>query len=176
MLNMIKLSELKTGDIIFTASKGWLSRTIRGFTNDEYSHAGVIVKLNSRPYLFEAQKQGLVIVPITLEYLLHCKLRVSRFEAASVTPGEITVRALEAVGTHYDFKGLVLDQMFSQVWKKLFNKWVWKGTRQKRAEKSFYCFEFVAWLYKEKFPNWWKMDPEELIENKELTTIHEWDI
>jgi hypothetical protein len=56
------------------------------------------------------------------------------------------------------------DVLVFQIIYQITGKWYGK-TEERKAAKKFYCSEFVAWLYSEYFPSWYKTSPEDVHRN-----------
>lgn len=160
----------KTGDIIAFKTKGfwynpltWISWFIRKIAKIEYNHVGVVVKIHNVLFIYEAVDKGF------LPKKLSDKLKEKRIKdyiilRTEFIPKDFSKKATKLLGTSYDFKGLLWNQLILNIT----GEWIGRKTNQ---QDKLYCYEAVFYLYKEIFPEWWKEHPKNLFKNKNFNII-----
>lgn len=169
----MKIEDLKTGYIVgfYTPLKWynpatWLSALIRLFADIKYNHVGIVVENWEVPFINEAVFKG--VIPIEAKSRLKGKhVRIAEVET-DMLERQIAVRANSKLGrTGYDFSGLLFHQLILQ----LFGVWI--GRKGEKAGKKMYCYEYVAWIYEEYFPEWWSINPKFIWGHPEVKIIFE---
>jgi hypothetical protein len=165
-MKTIKPEDIKTFDIMLSASQSWLSRSIRKVINDKASHAAVFFKLDDVLYVYESEKHGLTNT--NFNHYLDDKftLWIAR-PIVSITEQQkkaLLHMAISNAGHKtYDYWNLLIHQPIKFISKKLFGKAFWWGKRKPNADKHFICSELVAFVMNKFFgiePNWHKISTE----------------
>jgi hypothetical protein len=159
--------ELKAGDIICCSTPfsikspiSWLSAAIRKVSKSDWSHCAVAVSVWGRTFVSEALATGIVLRPLE-EWPRGCNVCVMRPKEA-INEKDWCIRALSKVGhTGYDYGSLFWYQLIYQ----LTGHWVGRTAASKKADQKLYCSEYAGWLYKEQFPEWWRMSPSQIQSN-----------
>lgn len=152
---MINIEKLNTGDILHCSGKRLISKIIKKATNSEFSHTALFIRIWDRPYIIDAQKDGVNLRPFN-EWIdkYNYDFRVYR-SPNLVQETSFAVRAMAKCGnTAYDLEGLLLKQPFELITGK------WNNRGEKKEGDKMYCSEYVAWCYgwKESY----KMSPKDL--------------
>lgn len=143
---------------------------IRFFTKYKYTHTAIALECWGSMFVCEAYTSGIIIRPLE-EFSDKMKVSVTRpnFE---FDKRELSKKAMSKVSTtKYDLISLILFQILYQITGK------WYGhTKARKAEKKFYCSEYVAWLYKNVFSEWYMTTPEDIHKSENFQTVFEgWD-
>jgi len=134
------MEQLKIGDILHCSGKGTLSKLIRFFTKSKISHTAVFIEVWGKPYIIDAQKDGVNVRPYdewmkTFQY----DFIVTRF-LAPLDEKAYCIKAMSMSGhTAYDFKGLLIKHP----WKLITGNY----KRERNPTERMYCSEYVAWTY-----------------------------
>jgi|TARA_R110000851_G_scaffold112921_3_gene237314 hypothetical protein len=168
---------LQTGDIISTYTPfewkrpmTYMAPLIRFFTKYKYTHVAIALECWGSMFICEAFTSGIIIRPVK-EFPDKMKVSVIRpnFEIDKIG---LSKKALSKVSTtKYDLLSLVFFQIIYQITGK------WYGhTKARKAEKKFYCSEYVAWLYMNVFSKWYMTTPEDIHKSEDFTIVFEgWD-
>lgn len=136
----------------------------------KYNHCGMLIYWNGVWYVFEAgynhddKRAEVIKTPFDLWKSKRKENSYLIVEPKFNFLGDVLLnRAIRSLGTPYDFKSVILWQPIRQA---TFKK-VWLGNKSKNGTKSFYCSEYVAWLYNQstlgaRFEAWPETDPEDL--------------
>jgi len=176
-MKQITKEEIKDLDVILVASKSMLGKSIQSFLDAKVNHAGVCIWLEGELYISEAEARGLQLVPFNQYmntdrgfFILQPQELKSKFDVHYMKHTILR----ETKAHPYDYMSLLVYQPIRQIMRKLFNKKVWIGKKDKYAKKRFYCSEWVAYLYNifyGKFPDWWLISPKDLGESHFFTTF-----
>jgi uncharacterized protein YycO len=150
---MIDPSILKTGDILHCSGTRVISKLIKAATRSEYSHTALFIWIWDKPYVIDAQKDGVNTRPWD-EWVreFNYTIKVSR-SSNKVNEKTFATKALSKSGnTAYDLEGLLLRQPY----KLITGKWKEAGDKEERM----FCSEYVAWVYGIK--DSYKMTPQDL--------------
>ena len=142
--------DLRTGDVFLChTAKSLEAKIIRKVLNSEWNHAAVVLVMKGMPYIVEARGGNeLMPLPYGVWIATHPYSKVKHL------PGSLDEnRILANCGKKYDYAAC-LNLLFHR----FTGKWI--GARESRAAKSFYCFEYIAWLYQ--MPNWYMARPQEI--------------
>jgi len=151
--------KISTGDVLLVSSSNWLGEKIQDFQKCKWNHAGIFLIIENELYLCDAQKHGIRLIRFK-EYKTSSRLMILR-PKRKVHRKKLVHFILPYVGnTPYDFVSLVLYQPI----RFLFGKWI--GRKNKEANKRFTCSEWVAYIYKDVFPEWWKAAPVDLFNSE----------
>lgn len=171
-------TQLQTGDILlFYTRFNWkkpityLSAAIRFFARVKYNHAAVYIKNWNVGFVNEAVGRG-VISEIASHRMKNVEVKIRRLKDPYYTPGsEIAKKANSVLGyTRYDFLGTLWYQLLFQLSGKRF----WLGPENKNESmKRMYCYEYAAWVHDIAYPDWWKVDLDEVIKGKQAFTVFE---
>lgn len=145
-------THLKTGDILHCRNNRLLSKLIRWATKSKWSHTAIYMELNGRPFIIEAQKNGVNIKTFDnweKQYGYYWEAH-RNLEMGHEVP--FVDRALSKAGvTGYDFDDLILKHP----WRIITGKW----KREPNEEDDMYCSFFAMWCHRE--PDAYKMRPDE---------------
>lgn len=147
------MEQLKIGDILHCKNQGIISRLIRFFTSSEISHSALYLEIWGKPYVIDAQKDGVNVRPFE-EWQKEYKyeILVTRFHK-TIDEKELAIRALSMVGhTAYDFKGLLVKHPLNLI--------TGKYKKEKDPADKMYCSEYVAWVHQ--LPLAYRMTPKDL--------------
>lgn len=163
---------VETGDLIFFRTRfkwyspiSWLSAAIRFFAKIEYNHVGVIVSVWEEPMVLEAVGRGITMTPLSVR--LKKNDTIIKRPIKQIIEDEFAVEACDFAGhTRYDIIGLIWHQL---VWNVC---GIWIGPdNEDKATKSFYCYEYAAYLHRDLFPNWIKVNPKEFLNSDKLYKV-----
>jgi hypothetical protein len=152
------------GNLIWYKPMSWLSALIRFFAKIKYNHTGIIVSNWNETFINEAVAKG--ILANHIQELKGKYIRVDRCKQ-TIDVDYFCKKANSKLGTPYDHKGLLLDQLIFQ----LFHKWT--GHTHEFAESKMYCYEYGAWCYNWLFPEWWEINPVDYLNNDNFEVIFE---
>jgi len=156
---------MKTGDIFFYSGNTWLSRTIKKFTNCEWSHSGIVFIDNSEIFILELQVRKAWQLPrvglTPIEFYKGKKYTTIPYpKKYSIDIG------LSMCGTKpYDIATLAVFQVIRQLSKTYLHKDLWIGRKGNKAANRFVCSEFVAYVINQStgdFYNWWEISPADI--------------
>ena len=166
---------IKTGDILLEHTKfqpfkvpvSILSLLIRIFTGSKWNHAGIAVRENGKVYIIDSLAKG-VVKRTWEEFRQPENKEVSLWRVKSNyqyrTMAETKEEANSMVGLPYDLANLLIHQFVNLVFK------VWIG-KVEQAQDKLACSELVAYLYRGIYPNWYKLNPVDLIKGDKLEQI-----
>lgn len=162
----MKLSQLRTGDIIAEHGNKALSKAIQGITRSPYNHLSTYL---GHGYVGEALAGGYQINSVT-ESLKECKgaiVKRPRFKLDYQVLHE-KVRDLDSL--HYDFLGIVVIQPVYQFTEFVMGRGVWIGGKASNPRRAVMCSTAAAWLcyeatYHKYFKEWYKYDPQDVADN-----------
>ena len=161
---------IKTGDVVLSRTGfnifnplSYLSAAIRLFAKTHYNHASLVIFNWGKPFTNEAIGRGV----ITHRFGTRIKgkevkiLRPKKF----INRSQVARTANQVTGlSKYDFVGLIHQAIYLTTGK-------WFGKETDAAANRMYCFEYVAWVYKRWFPEWYRVTPGEIINGKEFKTV-----
>jgi hypothetical protein len=169
---------LKTGDIIvFYTPFNWkkiptyLAALIRFFAKVKYNHCAVYVKNWGQGFINEAIDKG-VIPEIASHRLRNVHVKIIRNPRVGTVPEDVIARKANRVlgYTKYDYLGTMFHQL---IWQLSGKRW-WIGPKtREEAEKKMYCYEYAAWVHEEYYPNWWKIDLDEMLHDPKSEILFE---
>lgn len=138
-------NNLKTGDIVLFAGKGWIGRIIRWATQSRWTHVGMVYRPihGGQVFLYEStslsKKNGVQTVDL--------KSRIDSYDgqiAIRYLEGEPLqvkhIQALEAVRD--DMRGRKYERSVAELAKSTLGRW---GLYQKKDNSSQFCSELVAY-------------------------------
>jgi len=157
------MGSIKTGDIIYFRTlfhifkpMSWLGVLIRLFTKVKYNHVGLIVLIEKLPFVIEAVGRGVIITPYR-QRTNDKKIMIKR--------GSLSIKdsfSREALGycghTKYDVLGLVWHQLLWNITGVYTN-----AKNDSEAAERFYCYEFAAFMHRDKYPDWKTVNVNEFI-------------
>lgn len=162
---------LRTGDVISCYTPfvwkdpgTWLAPMIRKFTGSKWTHSAMVVECWGSLFVLESFISGVVMKPIS-EYPDGMIVRVAR-PKFQVDPKAVAVSALGKVTrSGYDFTSMLRQAQFQLTGK-------WRGAvEERRAEKKFYCSEFVAWALR--LDVWYMLAPVDIAESDSFDVLYE---
>lgn len=160
--------KLQTGDVISTYTPfdwkritTYMAPFIRFFTKYKWTHTAIAIEIWGKMFIVEAFLNGIIIKPLE-DFPDHMKVCVSR-PKKEIDKKALSIKAMSKVSrTKYGFANALLFQTIYQVTGKWYGR-----TKDRHRENRFYCSEFVAWLYQEEFPRWYKTSPAVIHKNTE---------
>jgi hypothetical protein len=167
---------LKTGDIFFVDKNNKWGDIVGWFQGNRWHHVGIVIKLFSKVWVFEALAQGMVFTPLS-KYeknieekgwsILVTRLKNDEFE--NVKRRYVSNLCLHLTSVSYEFINLIGYQAIRYAWLKLTGKNIWVGRKQAKSNKTMICSELVGYIYFKclgMFKNdWWKLSPSDIIIN-----------
>lgn len=136
---------LQTGDILHCSSGRLAPRIIRFLTKSKYNHTAMAIEVWGEMCIIDSQKNGVNIKTFEqwekkykYTYIVHRNTLLNDLDKRALSKRAMTKSGV----TPYDWTGLILKQP----WKLLTGKW----KRRPKEDKTMYCSEFVAWVYKMK--------------------------
>jgi len=174
MTTSLKISDLKSGDVLLYSGKSWISRAIELFEKSPWSHASLIFDIYGEILTSEAEQQGLIANSVT-QSIAGCKMIVLRpkFE---INTQEVSQFVAPNLGKHgYGFFRLIIVQ---GIWQ-LFHVWILKDSTSEPLKRVI-CGEWVTYaLFKifniKEFELWYEATPvtlykSDLFDHYELDT------
>lgn len=141
-----------------------LAHLIRKVAGTFYNHCAIIIELNGTNYVLESDINGVVMTP--LRYWVK-EQTVTVYQELSSSMK--TARAMSRLGvSKYDFLSLFWFQPIYNLTGKYYG-----FTKERKAEKRFYCYEYVAWVLV--FKDWFKITPNQFVEeirNRNLKLVN----
>lgn len=149
----------KTGDILFFRTGSFIARMIQKIAGLNYNHVGVIANWGDKPMVIEAVGKGIETTPLAVRLAESNKVKLVRSDN-HVNLKRFIRESTDFLGhTNYDYWGLLFHQA---VWNlSCFTIWIGAKSAAKAVE-SFYCYEFVNYLFRHEFKQWWKCKPKQL--------------
>lgn len=151
----MKITDLKTGDILLYRSKNILARAIRLFTRGKVNHASICVEIWGEMFVAESEKVGFVLNKLN-DSIKGREIWVLRYKNP-IESNRFAKRIVLMLGKHrYDFASL----LFFQVWYTITGKWI--GKKDEHASKRLYCSEAIAYIYSKEtgeMTSWWTYNP-----------------
>jgi len=143
----------------------YLAPIIRFFTKYKYTHTAFVIECWGSLFVCEAFTSGIIIRPLS-EFADGMTVSVLR-PSFKFDKKEVSKKALSKVSTtKYDLISLLFFQILYQITGK------WYGQKKERkAEKKFYCSEYVAWLYRGVFKKWYMTTPEDIHVNQNIEEV-----
>lgn len=141
---------LNTGDVVLFSGKGGISAGIKWFTGSEYSHVGMVVRMDSGIYLWESSTLTNEMLPDVMAGKVRKGVRrVSLSDTIRFYPGPMTIRMVEhpqetgeinriASGLLEEFRGRSYER------RKLSMISGHYGWENKEDLSSLFCSELVA--------------------------------
>lgn len=132
-----------------------------------YSHAGIVALYGKELYLWEAVKDGFIPTKPIKERLKGQEFLILRplFPFSKL---ELNAQCEKIRGTKYDYK----DVLLSQIWHQVTNEAEWKG---KKDAKYLYCTEAVCYIYNQVnesiFTDYYQCDQKDLYFSKHFQHI-----
>ena len=137
------MEKLKHGDILHCSGQSIISKSIKMFIQSQISHTALYIELDGKPFIIDAQKDGVNLRPFDKWIQKYKYKYVSSSPNWEFDPLE---KALSKSGsTGYDFELFVLRYP-SKIIKGLFTKKEVELRRVKDENKKMICSEFVAWV------------------------------
>lgn len=169
----MKANELKTGDVLLihnpfkiTKPLYYLSAVIRVFSKCRYNHAAIILVEDGIPYVVEAVLPRVIKTPLS-EWIdtTERDILVQRRNIDNVPESVLSGRIKRQIGKPYDTFSLCVHLPAMMLSKWIFGSKIWTGKTELEAIKKVYCYEVIANVYREFYPNWWMVLPSEQLEN-----------
>jgi len=143
---------LKTGDILHCRNNRWLSKLIRWATRSSWSHTAIYIEINGRPFIIEAQKNGVNIKTFDNWEKQYGYYWEAHRNLAMPPERVFFDRAISKAGvTGYDFDDLIIKHP----WRLITGKW----KREPNEDEDMYCSYYAMWTHE--VPDAYKMRPDE---------------
>jgi hypothetical protein len=172
---------LKNGDIFFVDKNNLWGDTVGWFQGDRWHHVGIVIRLFSKIYVFEALAQGMVFTPYSkyekkIKEKGYSVLIVRHNEGFDkVDRGDYAKLCADLTCVPYEFFNLIGYQSIRFVWQKLTGKNIWIGRKKAKSNKTMICSELVGYIYYKLMggfkDNWHKLAPSDIIKNPNFETI-----
>lgn len=176
--------DLKTGDILLVDTEGFIPSKIDVFQGNDFNHAGFIVCIYGKTYVFEAIDSGMAFTPfedyqerLGKEDIRLLILRPLNDVWEYVPIEDLMNFILPLTKGFYAYFNLIFYQAVKYVWKYLFRKELWIGRSQKKVidKGSYICGQLVARIYNYFFgwysKEWHKIAPVDLYNDKRYDHI-----
>ena len=166
------LAQVQTGDIFLEKTrfnikkpKSWLSYLVRKIAGIIYNHARAVIIEDNERYVIEAttpkvKKTSWVDVINDSEIEKVLILRVK--ENIEINQQKYIQEAKDLIGLPYDKPALLFHQLVMQMTKRI-KLDIWIGRTKKKSMGMWYCYEIVAYLWRQYYPKFWRVDPEEFM-------------
>ena len=140
------------GDILHCHGEGWVAKCIGFFTGSYITHTALmydddhVIESN---FSSKNHINGVNVLPFDeWQKIYGYKFKVSRPDRFTASMFE---KAKSKINVKYDFQSTFVMQPLHIITN------LWLGATNQRAQKRFYCSEFVAWVYG--LPNWEQITP-----------------
>lgn len=151
MPKTVSSKDLKDFDVLFCVGDGVLSKAITTATQSEFSHVAHFRLINGKPYIVDAQKNGLTAKPwdawVNKFNYRFVVLREPNLTALKLANYE--EREFDLLGTRYDYESLgfrhpkkIITNILNRFRKK--QKDGWKERTDEQEVKRLYCSEHIA--------------------------------
>jgi hypothetical protein len=180
---MIQNLPFITGDIGLVRTKyewynyhTWLAPFIRFFDKTKYNHVFLIVKIDDILYRFEATEYGIeknLFIEKTIRDDNEIIILKPTFDITPLQVEQIKNLSIKLIGTPYDWKGTLFDQLIFQE----SGKWV-GSTNENVENKKLYCSEFIIFVFHivfgfPEFKEFYKADPKFVMNCTRFTPLFE---
>jgi len=171
----INKKNMKTGDILLVDTEGFIPSKIDKFQGNDYNHAGLVVCIFGKTYIFEAINVGMAFTDLE-DYIKRAKtedvnlLILRPKDGFNVTQCDIMNFILPLTQKPYGYVNL----LFYQLVKYLSKGKIWLGRRKLKSDKSFICGKLVAYIYNHftgQFKEWHKVAPVDLFDSHDFKHI-----
>lgn len=162
-MRKIDHSIFATGDTFHCYRKSLMSGIIRSVTGGEISHNGIFLRINGKPYVIEAQKEGVIIKPFDLWVIQYgYNFIATRDPKATISGTRYVDASLSYTGIKYGFFDLA-------------RHWIYKKTRIwlgiDKEHKRLVCSEYRMLVHAE-FYNTYELQ----IERMNPQEVYEWEL
>ena len=145
----------KTGDIFHCTGNGLIAKAIMKATKSKVSHSALFIEIWGKPYIIDAQKDGVNLRPFDEWVKMYNYKYVVHRYPNDFNRKEFALKAMTKIGnTAYDFEGLLIKQPIELL--------TGKYRRKGNEENKMYCSEYVAWCYG--INESYRMSPEDLLQ------------
>lgn len=128
-------SQIRTGDLFFSAADDFISGAIRLFTRSRISHVGIFVWLEQRLFIAEAVEGKGVVLSLASSRLARCTRAYWGRPAAKLREEKILREMIfQTLGERYDYAGAVLSLILP------------------KRDNEFFCSEWAAAMLGLEFP------------------------
>jgi hypothetical protein len=173
--NKLDLESIKTGDILLVGSNSFLSKAIKFFQKNKYSHAGIFIRLYDELFICESLKRGIALTHCE-DYFNHLSkynlkvLRYKKFNEMSTDEQKRIEKKIAKImlpkcgNVPYDYISL----LFYEPIRFIFKKWI--GGNAKNSDKRFMCAEWCAYVYNKIYNiygNWFEIAPVDIEKDTE---------
>lgn len=128
-------SQIRTGDLFFSAADDFISGAIRLFTRSQISHVGIFIWLENRLFIAEAVEGKGVVLSLASSRLARCaRAYWGRAGAKIREEGMLREMIFQTLGQRYDYAGAVLSLILP------------------KQDNEFFCSEWAAAMLGLEFP------------------------
>jgi len=168
-----KLDFINSGDILLVGTNKFLSKAIKFFQKNKYSHAGMFIKIYDELFICESDKRGIALTKAE-DYFCNKKYDLKILKPKfDIDEKKLANIMLPHCGkTPYDFISLLIYEPIRFI----FGKWI--GGNAKNSSNRFMCGEWCAYvinnLKPEIYNNWFEIAPVDIendTENFEVLNI-----
>ncbi len=158
MNTILKISNLRPGDVLLYSGHQWISRAIEWFEKSPWSHASLIFDVYGELLTSEAEQQGLIANTVPSS-VVGCKMLVLRPKFA-FSPHALSQFVASNLGKHrYGFFRLIIVQAIWQI----FHLWILDDNTSEPLKKVI-CGEWVTYAYFkllniQEFEQWYEATP-----------------
>mgnify|MGYP005841109325 CR=1 FL=1 len=166
-----KYQIIKDGDILLCSNNTFISKAIRFFQKNKYSHAGLFIYINDRLFVAEATKRGITLTNY-YEYLnkKNNNIKIIKYKDIDKLNYELYFDLImNNLSKPYDYISL----LFYEPIRFIFKKWIGK---KNKGDEKFMCGEFVAYIYYKLFnlfDNWYEIAPVDIEKNDNFQDVIE---
>lgn len=166
---------IKDGDILLCSNNTFISKAIRYFQKNKYSHAGLFIYINNRLFVAEATKRGITLTNY-YEYLNNKNYNIKIIKYKNKNSDKLKQELnyelyfdliMNNLSKPYDYISL----LFYEPIRFIFKKWIGK---KNKGNNKFMCGEFVAYVYNKLyniFDNWYEIAPVDIEKNENFEEI-----
>ena len=174
--------KLQTGDVILVDTEGFVASTIDEVQGNDWNHAGFVINISGKTFIFEAIPSGVAFTPLD-DYIKRMEdedinilhLRHKYVNWKTVDDIKLLHFLLPLTKAFYGYDNLIIYQLVKYITKKLFGKEIWIGKGEKKSTKRFICGKLVAYIFHHNFgifKEWWKVAPVDIYKDKDFERIN----
>jgi hypothetical protein len=161
-----KLEFVDSGDILLVGTNTFLSKAIKFFQKNKYSHAGIFIWIYDELFVCESDKRGIALTKAE-DYFNNNKYDLKILKPKfDIDEKKLAKIMLPHCGkTPYDFVSLLIYEPIRFI----FGKWI--GGNAKNSANRFMCGEWCAYVINTLKPdiynNWFKIAPVDIEKDTE---------
>lgn len=146
----------------------WLARLINFFQMNQWSHCKIVSEKFGKLTIVEANQGGVEQDLFVAGNLYNSRIKVIRPKLYNplLLPSDIEDKKHKIdflIGKPYDFGGCLFFQLVKQLGEMIDDDIdIWIGERGVKATKRFYCSKVVSYVYREIFPSWEDVAPDDI--------------